>query len=346
MVALERAMALSADRMAASGGFGVAERRVAVYETLERPLLPIIAEAEHAARIDEVLREILADPDAAFRTVAVLYQDFLVRCRIRRVPGEPLTLAEFRRRFAVARAGVDTTKEGEEGWSRAVELSAALPDDLQGVFLVLARAALTGAPCPSDATIARVYGSHSPSRARRLLAYFEERGLLVIRTDFKGRRIIASPDLACETAPGSTAPDPPPTSAAMDAEWCGATKGGTTSRPVGGAAPTRERTARVSSACSRSEPPEAAEAADFLGAIIPLAWIVGAGPLDERPDGAAAHQRMDGVRQHKTDRGGCRSAAPKGACDQQLWSLRGPPAPPGTARPPGQRPGCRRAKRR
>ena len=33
----------------------------------------------------------------------------------------------------------------EEGWSQAVELSASLPDDLQGVFLVLARAALTGA---------------------------------------------------------------------------------------------------------------------------------------------------------------------------------------------------------
>lgn len=182
----------------------LAQTRPKVEEPAE-PLLPIIAEAEHAALIEAVLREILADPDAAFRTVAVLYQDFLVRCRIRRVPGEPLTLAEFRRRFAVARAGVDVSREGEEGWSQAVTLSAALPDDLQGVFLVLARAALTGAPCPSDATIARVYGSHSPSRARRLLAYFEERGLLVIRTDFKGRRIIASPDLGCETAPGDPA---------------------------------------------------------------------------------------------------------------------------------------------
>jgi hypothetical protein len=121
------------------------------------------------------------------------------------VPGEPLTLADFRRRFAVARAGVDMTREGEEGWSQAVTLSAGLPDDLQGVFLVIARAALTGAPCPSDATIARVYGSHSPSRARRLIAYFEERGLFVVRTDFRNRRIVASPDLGCETAPGDPA---------------------------------------------------------------------------------------------------------------------------------------------
>ncbi len=181
-------------------------------EAPSEPMLPVIAEADHKAMIDDVLREILADPDAAFRTVAVLYQDFLVRCRIRRVPGEPLTLADFRRRFAVARAGVDMSKGGEEGWSQAVELSASLPDDLQGVFLVLARAAMTGAPCPSDATIARVYGSHSPSRARRLLAYFEERGLFVVRTDFRNRRIVASPDLGCETAPG----DPAGAEEAMD----------------------------------------------------------------------------------------------------------------------------------
>ncbi len=73
----------------------LANARPGEAEEPAEPMLPVIAEAEHAAMIDEVLREILADPDAAFRTVAVLYQDFLVRCRIRRVPGEPLTLADF-----------------------------------------------------------------------------------------------------------------------------------------------------------------------------------------------------------------------------------------------------------
>ena len=58
-------------------------------------------------------------------------------------------------------------------------MSEGLPDDMQGVFLLVAQAAITSAPCPSDAELARAYGSHSPSRARRLLAYFEERGLLV-----------------------------------------------------------------------------------------------------------------------------------------------------------------------
>lgn len=161
----------------------------------------IIDEAERDAGIDAVLREILEDPDAAFRSDAVLYQDFLVRCRIRRAPGEPLALSTFRRRLAIARAGVDEISGGE-AWAMALSLSETLPDDLQGLFLLVARAATNKEPCPSDAALARAYGSHSPRRARRLLAYFEERGLLVARTDFHGRRVLAFPDLGCETAPG------------------------------------------------------------------------------------------------------------------------------------------------
>ncbi|OJU51603.1 MAG: ATP-binding protein [Mesorhizobium sp. 61-13] len=172
------------------------------------PVFAIIDEAERTAGIDAVMREILEDPDAAFRTDAVLYQDFLVRCRIRRVAGEPLQLAAFRRKLAVARAGVDRETAGGETWTTALSLSESLPEDLQGVFLVVAQAAVSGAPCPSDATLARTYGSHSPRRARRLITYFEERNLLVVRTDFHGKRVLAFPDLGCETAPGDpNAPD-------------------------------------------------------------------------------------------------------------------------------------------
>lgn len=161
-----------------------------------------IDEAAREAGIEQVLSEILDDPDGSFRSDAVLYQDFLVRCRIRRVPGEPLTLSAFRRRLAVARAGVRDEYAESDSWQTALSLSEGLPDDLQGVFLLVARAAVAGEPCPSDAALARAYGTHSPRRARRLLAYFEERGLIVLRNDLRGYRIATFPDLGCETAPG------------------------------------------------------------------------------------------------------------------------------------------------
>ena len=170
---------------------------------------PEMDEAERDALFDTVLRELLDDPDAAFRTVPVLYQDFLVRCRIRKGRGEGLTLPAFRRRLAVVRAGIDRDAADSEAWQAALRLSESLSDDVQGVFLLLAQASLAGEPCPSDATLARVYGTHSTARVRRLLTYFEERGLIVLRPDPKGGRAIAFPDLGTETAMGDpNAPDP------------------------------------------------------------------------------------------------------------------------------------------
>ena len=165
-------------------------------------LFPEYDEAERDETIKAVMAELMSDPDAGFRTTAVLYQDFLVRCRIRRVPGDPPALPAFKRLLAVARVAPDEEVASSDGWQQALSLSETLTDDVQGVFLATAQAALTGAPCPSDATIARLYGTHSTSRARRLLTWFEERGLLVIRTDFRGLRIAAFPDLGAETAPG------------------------------------------------------------------------------------------------------------------------------------------------
>ncbi|HWD13156.1 ATP-binding protein [Pseudochrobactrum sp. sp1633] len=171
-------------------------------EVPDEPLFPGLVEAEREEMLDKVMTEIIEDPEAAYRTVAVLYQDFLVRCRIHRVPGEPLALPAFRRRLAVAQASGGDELIDDEKWQTALQLSESLTDDVQGVFLIVAQAAVKGAPCPSDATLARAYGSHSTSRARRLLTYFEERGLLVVRNDFKGMRVVAFPDMGCETAAG------------------------------------------------------------------------------------------------------------------------------------------------
>ncbi len=171
-------------------------------EEAPQTLFPEIDQAERDQQIDAIMAELLGDPDASFRTVAVLYQDFLVRCRIRRVPGEPPALPAFKRKLAVARVAPDVETAGSDVWQQALTMSEALTDDVQGVFLVLAQAAVTSAPCPSDATLARLYGTHSASRARRLLTWFEERGLLVVRLDFRNNRVVAFPDLGAETAPG------------------------------------------------------------------------------------------------------------------------------------------------
>ncbi|HEX2556032.1 MAG TPA: ATP-binding protein [Microvirga sp.] len=168
----------------------------------ERPAETEAAKAERDAALDAILREILADPEAPFRTVAVLYQDFLVRCRIHRVGGEPLNLAAFRRRLAVARAGVDTATAAGSEWDRALAFAGELAEDIQGVYLLLARAAMNRDPCPSDGEIARACGSRSPGRARRLVAYLEGRNLVVTRADPRGLRVLALPDLGWETAPG------------------------------------------------------------------------------------------------------------------------------------------------
>jgi uncharacterized protein len=170
-------------------------------------------EAERAAErerlIEEILRQVSADPETAFRSVAVLYQDFLVRCRILNLRGRPMDLKEFRRRLAIVRAGVDADAAESPDWEKAVEAASDLSEDIQGVFLLLARAALEQAPCPSDTEVARACGSRSPGRARRLLTYLEQRSLIVQRNDRMGNRIITLPGLAWETAPGDPhAPEP------------------------------------------------------------------------------------------------------------------------------------------
>ena len=164
-----------------------------------------LSEAEMRAGCEAVLRGIAADPDAGGQPVAVVYQDFLVRCRMRGLDGESVSLAAFRRRLGVARAGIDETEpagEADGRWDEAQAAAAALPDEVQGLFLMLARAALAGEPCPGDEALARAIGSRSPGRAKRLLAYVETRGTIVCRMDFRGNRIVALPALGCETAPG------------------------------------------------------------------------------------------------------------------------------------------------
>ena len=157
---------------------------------------------ERRERVDRVLRALLAEPDAGFRAIGVLYQEFVVRCRIAGLGSDVPDLADFRRMLTRARAGLGADPAGDEAWHDVSLRASLLPEDMQGVFMMIARAAKEGWPCPSDAAIARAYGSRSLRRAQRLLTYIEEQGLIVCQLDGAGRRIVTLVELAWATAPG------------------------------------------------------------------------------------------------------------------------------------------------
>jgi hypothetical protein len=160
--------------------------------------LPAKSEDETAAIIADVLQAIMVDTDSAARSASILFQDFTVRCRMAGIPRPPLDLADFTRRLSMARAGIFDT--ADDSWAPALDAARALPDDMLGPFLLVARAAREGAPCPSDEAIAASYGTASLGRARRLLQYIESRDLIVSRVDLSGKRSIAIPRLGWSTA--------------------------------------------------------------------------------------------------------------------------------------------------
>jgi uncharacterized protein len=160
---------------------------------------PEVAPEEAAARIADVLRDIVEDSESTYRSPSVLYQDFLVRCRMVGLARPPLDLSAFVRRLSAARAGIHGDPDAE--WSQALEAARALPDDMLGPFLLIARAAREGEPCPSDAAIAATYGTSSLGRVRRLLSYIESRELFVTRVDLAGKRSITIPRLGWTTQP-------------------------------------------------------------------------------------------------------------------------------------------------
>jgi hypothetical protein len=170
----------------------------------ETPEAPISAEelARRRERVDRVLQALMAEPDAGFRVVGVLYQEFVVRCRIEGLGAAVPDLDDFRRMLTRARAGLGSDVTDDDGWQDVSVRASVLPDDMQGVFMMIARAAKEGWPCPSNAAIARAYGSHSLRRAQRLLNYIEEQGLIVCQLDGAGRRIVTLVELAWATAPG------------------------------------------------------------------------------------------------------------------------------------------------
>ena len=168
-----------------------AHRPAPVVESEEPAREPTAEElAERETALDEIFAELLSDPEAAFRPVPLVYQDFQVHCRLRRLGDVAQDMSMFRRRLALARAGIGADG-GDDLWGGVIAASENLPEEMQGVFLMVARAAREGEACPTDAALAQAYGSHSPSRGRYVLSYMAERGLIVSETDFRGNRFVA-----------------------------------------------------------------------------------------------------------------------------------------------------------
>ncbi|MFC3096726.1 ATP-binding protein [Alteraurantiacibacter palmitatis] len=168
-------------------------------QEVEQPLLFAPSTAEVDAAIAAILADMAAEEGCTFQQPAKLYQDFSVRCRMQRLTASSLDMGQFRRRFAMAVAGVDDP--AGEGWRDIVRVGSVLADDLLAPFLAIAGAARDGRPCPDDDELARIYGTNSPGRLRRLLDHYEKCGLIVVRTDFSGRRSVSIPELGLATEP-------------------------------------------------------------------------------------------------------------------------------------------------
>jgi hypothetical protein len=168
-------------------------------EPVEQPQLFAPTHEEVDAAVNEILVAMAAEDGCTFQSPAKLFQDFSVRCRMQRLTAGHVDMALFRRRFAMAVAGV--TDAGSDHWRDILRVAAPLADDLLAPFLVIARAAQMGAPCPEDDELARLYGTNSRGRLRSLLDHYEKSGLIVVRTDFSGRRSVSIPELGLATEP-------------------------------------------------------------------------------------------------------------------------------------------------
>lgn len=168
-------------------------------EEVEQPQLFAPSRSEIDDAVTAILLDMAAEEGCTFQPPATLFQDFSVRCRMQRLTAGHVDMTQFRRRFAMAVAGV--SEPDGQAWKDILRVARPLSDDLLAPFLVIARAAQEGGPCPDDDELARIYGTNSLGRIRRLLEHYEKSGLIVVRTDFSGRRSVAIPELGLATAP-------------------------------------------------------------------------------------------------------------------------------------------------
>jgi hypothetical protein len=143
---------------------------------------------------EDVVRELAFIEGATFRPATALFRDFAIRCRQQGVASAHIDIARFRRLFACEIGGLGQLDGAMR--SHVEGLIAGVDDDVLAPFLAMAVAEALGAPMPDEDELARLYGSSSPSRIRRLLDHLERSGLIVVREEFGGGRIITVPGIA------------------------------------------------------------------------------------------------------------------------------------------------------
>lgn len=136
-----------------------------------------------------IVADVSSSEGADYKPLATLYQDFQLRARILGLPRTILDLASFQRLLINCRTGLDRERAESAEWQQAEAMASSLPEDVRGVFLLLARHAWDAAPCPDDDALARAYATHSLGRARRQLNYLEEREVIVLQQTASARRV-------------------------------------------------------------------------------------------------------------------------------------------------------------
>lgn len=173
-----------------------------------RPEPPERPEPNAKDGIEAVLDGLFSEAGATGRSVAKLYDEFLARCRKRRLSGRVLDIVHFRRRLVLAQAGITPAVAELPGWPQAVAIASRLDEAFQGLFLHLASAAIQDLPCPTDQMIAQACGTHSPRRALGLLARMQALGIVELYEELNGQRVIVLTELQWRTAPGDTGDAP------------------------------------------------------------------------------------------------------------------------------------------
>jgi hypothetical protein len=150
-----------------------------------------------AAGAEDVVRELALSEGATFRPATALFRDFAIRCRQQGVASAQIDLARFRRMFAREIGGFSRLEGALR--DRVEAMIAGVDDDVLAPYLAMLVAEVLGEPMPDEEELARLYGSSSPSRIRRLLDHLERNGLIVVREEFGGERVITVPGLPdCE----------------------------------------------------------------------------------------------------------------------------------------------------